>query len=98
VAIVAGTGVEHSGLAEEIIFIQGSGGPVDISASPQVEAGLTTGQRLTLICTSDTNTVKFEDGTGLALNGEFTMAAECVLKLIWVSGLNEWMEEGRVER
>jgi hypothetical protein len=98
VAVTALGGITPAGVAEEIIFIQGSGGPIDITASPQIAAGTSNGQKLTLICTNDTNTVKVDDATGMALNGNFTMKAECVLSLIWVSGLNEWMEAGRVER
>lgn len=98
IAITAAGGITPAGAAEEIMFIIGSGGAVDITANPQIVAGTTNGQKLKLISKSDTNTVKIDDGTGVALNGNFTMKSKTVLNLVWVSTLAEWIEDGRVER
>lgn len=92
-AIVAGTGITPTGVAQEIIFVQGSGGAVDITANPQIAAGTASGQKLTLIGCSDTNTVKIEEGTGLRLNGSYTMVNGSVITLNW-DGSN-WLEESR---
>lgn len=95
-AVVAGTGVLHDLAADDwfnVIFMQGSGGPVDVSANPQIEAGLTVGQRILLQGCSDTNTVKLEDGTGLVLNGECFFANGSAMELLW-NGTN-WVEISR---
>jgi hypothetical protein len=76
-------------------YIQGSGGAVTVTASPQVAAGSVSGQILTLINTSATNTVKLSDGTGLALNGPWTGALSSALTLQWDSGSSIWREISR---
>lgn len=92
-AIVAGTGVVVSDVSHEVIFVEGSGGAVDISASPQIAAGSTVGQMLTLIGASDTNTVLIEDGDGTALNGDIVLTNNDVIDLIWNGTV--WQEDGR---
>ena len=49
------------------MFIVGDGGPIDITAVPQIVDGLE-GDVLTLTGTSNTNTVKFEDTANIAMN------------------------------
>ncbi len=95
-AVVAGTGVLHDLGADDyfgMVFMQGSGGPVDVTNNPQVEAGLSLGQKITLVGASDINTVKLEDGTGLILNGECFFASGSVMELLW-NGSN-WIEISR---
>lgn len=93
-AIVAGTGVAFSGSQGRALwFIEGSGGAVDISANPQVVAGSTVGQELRLIGRNDTNTVQFDDGNGLSLNGTCILGEDNVLDLVW-DGTN-WVETNR---
>jgi hypothetical protein len=94
-AIVAGTGVAYSAATgdRQMWFIEGSGGAVDVSANPQIAAGNTVGQELILIGRNDTNTVLFEDGTGLSLNGPFDMGADNVLTLVWDTSV--WVEVSR---
>jgi hypothetical protein len=48
--------------------IVGNGGPIDITASPQIVDGIA-GDILTLTGTSNTNTVKFEDTADFHMNG-----------------------------
>jgi len=76
-----------------VVYIQGDGGAVDITANPQIGAGLVDGQELELVGCSNVNTVKFENGTGLILNGPATMIADSRLYLTW-DGTN-WSEKGR---
>jgi hypothetical protein len=64
-------------------FVQGSGGPVDLSANPQIAAGSIVGQRLMLRGCNNTNTVKLEDGTGLILNGECILSQGSMIELFW---------------
>jgi len=93
-AITAGGGVAFTGTYyENINFIVGDGGAVDITANPQIAAATNVGQRLTLIGTHDTNTVKLEDGTGLSLNGAWFAADHSVIVLVWDGAL--WVEQSR---
>lgn len=91
-AVVAGTGVVAS-TVNEIKYIQGSGGAVDISANPQISAGTFVGQELTLVGRSDTNTVLLEHGDGLELNGSCTLIAGSMIKLVYDGTM--WTEESR---
>lgn len=85
--IVAGTGIAFTGTHYyNIWFVQGSGGAVDISANPQIAAGTNVGQRLYTIGCSDTNTVRFETGTGIKLKNGATEAylfADDVIEWLW---------------
>lgn len=74
----------------EYQFVEGSGGAIDITANPQITAGTFSGQLLVLVGRSDTNTVKLEHGTGLALNGVCFLAADSSITLFW-DGTN-WVE------
>jgi hypothetical protein len=78
---------------DNVKFIGGLAGPVDITANPQISAGTAIGQRLTIIGTDDTNTVKLDDGTGLSLNGSVILANHSVIRLIWDGTV--WAEEAR---
>lgn len=51
------------------MYIVGNGGPVNITAVPQIVDGLQ-GDILTLTGTSDTNTVTFEDAAGVAMRSD----------------------------
>lgn len=51
-------------------FVVGSVGGSIISANPQIAAAGTTGQRLKITGTSDTDYVQFADGTGLVTGGQ----------------------------
>ncbi|MFA5183160.1 MAG: hypothetical protein WC405_17730, partial [Syntrophales bacterium] len=94
--ITAGTGITSDMLTYKITRIQGNGGAVDITANPQI-AGGTDGQIIILQGKSDTNTVKFDTGTGLALSGgnSFTMGTGDTLQLMYDSGTSLWYEISR---
>lgn len=92
--IVAGTGVPFTGSGWfNVKFIQGSGGPVIITANPKIAVGSVVGQMFTLIGCSDTNTVTINDGTGVQLNGPITLAKYSTLDLIWNGTV--WSERAR---
>jgi len=94
VELVAGTALSPAADAlEQTHFIQGDGGAVNVSADPQIAPGSRVGQMLRLICCHDTNTVTYEDGTGLILNGTYVMVSNSLLSLVW-DGSN-WVEEYR---
>ena len=95
ITAVGGITFAGSSNALSVNYIVGSGGAVTVTASPQVSAGSVAGQQLTLIGTSATNTVKLQDGTGLALNGPWIGAASSSLVLVWDSGASVWREIAR---
>jgi hypothetical protein len=74
-------------------FVAGNGGAIDITASPQIAAGNVVGQRLTIIGEDATNTVKLEDGTGLALNGVMILGLNSAIELMYDGAV--WVELSR---
>jgi hypothetical protein len=96
-SVVAGTGIPSTSFSTQL-EISGDGGAVDITANPQINvSSATSGQVLMLICTSDVNTVKFDDGNGLQLAGgvSFTMGSGDVLCLTYNSTVGAWLEISR---
>jgi hypothetical protein len=63
-------GIIFSGLEyNNIMFVQGSAGPIAVTANPQISVGTNVGQKLRLIQKSAVNSISFTDGTGLSLLG-----------------------------
>lgn len=93
-AITAVGGITFSGTNyQNYNFIVGSGGPVTVTANPQISAATNVGQVLVLIAKSATNTVTISDGNGLSLNGAWVGGLNSVITLVW-DGSN-WIEESR---
>ena len=92
--VVAANGITPAGVGEQVIFVAGTGG-VDISANPQIAAGTQVGQKLTIIGTSDTDTVTLDDGTGLSQNGSITLKQHYEIRYMWTGSV--WKEEFRRE-
>lgn len=71
-------------------------GVIDITADPQIVAG-SEGDILTIEGTDDTNTVKLEDGTGLALwtGLSYTLKDNYVITLVYDSDASLWREVSR---
>jgi hypothetical protein len=91
--ITSGAGQMSTTSMYQILFIAGNGGRIDITASPQIEGHTVVGALMTIIATSDTNSVQFDYGTGLDLNGTFMMGNSYILELMW-DGTN-WLEVAR---
>lgn len=101
--IVAGTGIT-SGASDmsttaprQIVFVDGSGG-VDITASPQVEAGTVVGQEMRVCGTDDTDFVLLENGDGLSLNGDAQLGKDDCINLTWLGSdgvTSDWVEQSR---
>jgi len=72
------------------------GGAVNITANPQIVDGAD-GQILIIVGGSDTNTLTFDDGTGLALAGaaSFVMGAGDILILYYDLATDTWWEMSR---
>lgn len=98
-SIVAGTGISLTTLfgatnkIKMLAFVQGSGGAVNISANPQIQAGTIIGQELTLIGCHAANTVTLEHGDGLIMNGPYTLDAERMIVFTWDGTI--WVERNR---
>ena len=90
-AITAAGGIT---VTKAIMRVAGDGGAIDITANPQIAAG-TNGQVVIIQGTSDANTVKLDDGNGLALSASITLAAQDNITLIYDSGDSEWIETSR---
>lgn len=74
----------------------GAGGPADLSAlNPQIAPGTVVGQRILLVGTDNTATVKIANGNSLILNGFYIMQNGSLIELSW-DGTN-WREISRNE-
>lgn len=69
----------------ELIFIEGDGGSIDVTADPQIAAGTVVGDRLIVMGGSgaNVNDVVFEDGNGLKLNSVISIREDSKLLLLW---------------
>lgn len=93
-AIDAATGIAFTGNAYfNTWFIVGNGGPVTITATPQIAAGNAVGQQLVLIGEGAANSVTIADGNGLALNGSATLLQNQSITLEWDGTV--WVELSR---
>ena len=92
--ITAAGGISFSGSSyNNLNFIAGNAGAIDITATPQITAGTLVGQELQLISESATNTVKLDDGTGLLLNGSWVGGLGSSITLRWDGTV--WAERSR---
>lgn len=95
--ITAGGGITFTAGQQRMLqFIQGSGGNVDVTANPQIQAGTIVGQELKLIGRNDSQRVLLEDGTGLSLVSSYNMGANDELSLIWNGSV--WVESNNGKR
>lgn len=95
--LAAGDSIAHGlGLKDDwaMVFVAGDGGPVDLVSANQIDVPTRIGQMLTVVGTSDVNTVKLEHGDGLDQNGEKILGAKKMITYIALS-LAEWVEFGR---
>lgn len=86
---IAFTGTNY----ENLWFIAGNGSAITVTANPQIAAATNVGQHLTLVSKSASNTVKIQDGTGLALNGVWIGGLNSVIDLVWDGAV--WVERSR---
>lgn len=92
-AISAAGGITPLGAIREIIFVESDGGAVTVTADPPIAAGTFVGQELTIIGTSDTDTIQIDDAAGLNLNGTVIIEDGQVLNLLWIGSV--WLETFR---
>lgn len=95
--LAAGDSILHGlGLKDDwaIVYVAGDGGAVDLNSANQIAIPTRIGQMVTVVGTSDVNTVKLEHGDGLDQNGEKILGAKKMITYIALS-LTEWVEFGR---
>lgn len=93
--VTAGAGIVPTGNAfYEVIYVQGSGGPVDVTHNPQIAVGEIDGALLVVIGTSDVNTLTLEDGTGLSMDGDIVLQAGSVIMFVWDDAALLWRQVG----
>jgi len=78
-------------VTNSIMKVQGSGTPVILNSDPQIAPGVN-GQIVVIKGDHATRTVEFQDGLGLALNGDFTLGLNDTLVLIYDSASSLWIE------
>ena len=77
------------------LHVQGDGGPITITANPQIAAGVQS-QLLILHGQSDTNTLTLSNGTGIHIHSATaTLRDHDVLVLIYEDDSAQWIEQSR---
>lgn len=76
-----------------LVFLASTGGAVNVTANPQISAGVKIGQEMRLVGTSDVNYPIFEDGNGLSINGPFSQQKDFVVDLYWNGSV--WVDADR---
>ena len=73
---------------------------VNLTVNPQIALGSKPGQVLIVRGLSNTNTVTFDDGDGLVLDGgvSFALGDKDVITFVYDSVDQIWIETGRIDR
>lgn len=82
-AITAGGGITATTDQRALQYVTTTGGPVNVTAVPQISGGVTVGQELYLQGTSATNYPILANGNGLSLNGPIDLQNNSGLILVW---------------
>jgi hypothetical protein len=97
ISIVAGSGIDSSVITmledNMVVFVEGSGAAINISAADQILNGNIIGQKLKVVGKSASNTVQFDDGNNLILNGTAVLGLDEYISFMWNG--NNWIEQGR---
>jgi len=93
--ITAGTGITTD--MQSGIMIYNGTAAVNITADPQIADAYKDGTRITIIGTSDVNTLTLDDGTGLALAGGVSMVLGQYdsITLVFNEAMGIWIEISR---
>lgn len=100
-SVTAVGGVILSGIVtSNSVWVAGLAGAVIVSATPSVTACTADGQRLTVIGTSNTNTVRLQDqanlaGSGLSMNGDWVGAKDSTIAFHCDITQGLWVEDAR---
>ena len=87
---ITAAGITGVNLHKLITFIS-PGGPIDITANPQIANGYE-GQEISIVGSSDVNTLTLDNGAGLVLVGGASMILKLnsIIKLLFINGA--WLE------
>jgi len=88
--IVAATGITSAMLWDHMLYTGSSA--VNITANPQIAAGKDA-QEITIVGSSDTNTLTLNDSRGLLLNGQCVLGLGDVITLVFNKQFNLWIEQ-----
>lgn len=83
-------GIHITQSPRELQYLVGDGGPIDVSADPQIDPGTFIGQELILEGLDDDDMVILHSGRGLLLNGAVSLVAGAAIYLLWNGTL--WTE------
>jgi len=90
--ITDGTGITAVMLSRYILYTEAAA--TDISSDPQIVDG-TDDQVITIIGSSDSNTLTLDDGAGLQLSAQCVLGAYDNITLIYIESLDTWIELSR---
>jgi hypothetical protein len=91
--VTAVSGVVTGTFDRQCIFVDSSGGAVNVTAIPQISNGVQVGEEVVIVGTDDVNYPILEDGDGLALNGPIDLKNNFAISLFWTGVL--WQEISR---
>lgn len=86
-------GITASYMAPVMVFMEDSN--IDITADPQIADPPYDSYRMTIIIQSASNTLTLDDGTGLALSGQWVGAVGDVIELLYSAETDLWHEVSR---
>lgn len=92
-SITAAGGITSTSDSRLLMFVEGASptlGVTDVTASPQISAGVTIGQELYLVGRNNSAKLLLQNGTGLSLSGDKLLGEDDVLKLVWDG--SSWLE------
>lgn len=87
--IIAGTGITTAMLWGNMLYTGSSA--IDITANPQIAPGYDA-QKITIIGSSDTNTLTFDNGNGLLLSSQRVLGLGDAITLVYNKAFNVWIE------
>lgn len=90
--VVAATGITAAMLSRMMYFNTASA--INITADPQIANG-TSGQIITIIGSSDTNTLTLDDSAGLRLTGQMILGIGDNITLMYEGTIGDWIELSR---
>ena len=90
--VVAATGITAAMLSRMMYF--NTAAAIDITADPQIANG-TSGQIITIIGSSDTNTLTLDDAEGLRLASQIVLGIGDNITLFYEGTIGDWVELSR---
>ena len=90
--VVDATGITNAMFSRFIYYSEAAA--TNITADPQIANG-SAGQLITIIGSSDTNTLTLDDGAGLRLTGQMVLGIGDNITLLYESTIGDWTEISR---